>query len=188
MAVLRNAAAERQSADGPSVPLELASLEGALSLVEHVPPSQAPRLLSQLATAQATLLARMLSRAEFAPAQANDDRRLNADEPAALLKVHRKWLYRRAERLPSREGSVARSSCSPRPGSEVDGERRAQESMAGGTPATRRGFGAVYLPTYKDKRTGELRQSSVCWIQYSVHGQRRIENSHSRNGLTHSSC
>jgi integrase len=53
--------------------------------------------------------------------------------------------------------------------------------MAGRTPTTRRGFGAVYLPTYKDKRTGELRQSSVWWIQYSIHGQRRIENSRSRN-------
>src|SRR3990172_7334724 len=53
--------------------------------------------------------------------------------------------------------------------------------MSGGNPTTRRGFGAVYLPTYKDKRTGELRQSSVWWIQYSVRGQRKIENSHSRN-------
>jgi integrase len=53
--------------------------------------------------------------------------------------------------------------------------------MSGGSLTTRRGFGAVYLPTYKDKRTGELRQSSIWWIQYSVHGQRKIENSHSRN-------
>jgi integrase len=53
--------------------------------------------------------------------------------------------------------------------------------MSGGNPTSRRGFGAVYLPTYKDKRTGELRQSSVWWIQYSVRGQRKIENSHSRN-------
>jgi integrase len=53
--------------------------------------------------------------------------------------------------------------------------------MSSGSSTTRRGFGTVYLPTYKDKRTGELRQSSIWWIQYSVHGQRKIENSHSRN-------
>lgn len=53
--------------------------------------------------------------------------------------------------------------------------------MSAGRLTTRRGFGAVYLPTYKDKRTGELRQSSIWWIQYSVHGQRKIENSNSRN-------
>src|SRR3990172_12196771 len=53
--------------------------------------------------------------------------------------------------------------------------------MSGGNPTTRRGFGAVYLPTYKDKRTGDLRQSSIWWIQHSVHGQRKTENPHSRN-------
>ena len=44
-----------------------------------------------------------------------------------------------------------------------------------------RGFGGIYRPTYKDKRTGQLKQSSVWWIQYYVHGKRRLENSHSRN-------
>jgi len=44
-----------------------------------------------------------------------------------------------------------------------------------------RGFGGVYRPTYKHKRTGQLRQSSIWWIQYYVHGTRRLENSHSRN-------
>jgi len=46
---------------------------------------------------------------------------------------------------------------------------------------TRRGFGGVYRPTYKDKRTGRLKKSSNWWIQYYVQGQRRLENSRSRN-------
>jgi len=44
-----------------------------------------------------------------------------------------------------------------------------------------RGFGGVYRPTYKHKETGQLRQSSIWWIQYYVHGKRRLENSRSRN-------
>ena len=44
-----------------------------------------------------------------------------------------------------------------------------------------RGFGAVYHPTYKDKKTGALKESSVWWLRYYVHGKRRLENSHSRN-------
>ena len=43
-----------------------------------------------------------------------------------------------------------------------------------------RGFGGVYHPTYKDKKTGKLKQSSIWWIQYYVHGKRKLENSNSR--------
>ena len=53
--------------------------------------------------------------------------------------------------------------------------------MTGNKQLSRRGFGGVYLPTYKDRHTRKLRKSSIWWIQYSVHGQRKIENSHSRN-------
>jgi predicted DNA-binding transcriptional regulator AlpA len=100
MTVLRMQQAERRVAGGPSAPLDLSRLEAALSHVEEVPLAQAPRLLSQLAAAQATLLARILSPAESAPPPDHDDRWLNAEEAAALLKVHRKWLYRRAKSLP----------------------------------------------------------------------------------------
>src|SRR5262249_4518742 len=34
-----------------------------------------------------------------------------------------------------------------------------------------RGFGRVYLPTYRDKKTGEVKTSSVYWIQWSVGGK-----------------
>ncbi len=44
-----------------------------------------------------------------------------------------------------------------------------------------RGFGGVYRPTYKDKRTGKLKKSSIWWIQYYAHGKKKLENSHSRN-------
>ena len=44
-----------------------------------------------------------------------------------------------------------------------------------------RGFGAVYRPTYKDRKTGKLKESSIWWIRYYVNGKRRLENSHSRN-------
>ena len=44
-----------------------------------------------------------------------------------------------------------------------------------------RGFGAVYRPTYKDRKTDELKESSIWWIRYYVHGKRRLENVHSRN-------
>ena len=44
-----------------------------------------------------------------------------------------------------------------------------------------RGFGAVYRPTCKDKKTDELKASSIWWIRYYVHGKRRLENSHSKN-------
>ncbi len=44
-----------------------------------------------------------------------------------------------------------------------------------------RGFGGVYHPTYKDKKTGKLKQSSIWWIQYYIRGKRKLENSHSRN-------
>jgi integrase len=34
-----------------------------------------------------------------------------------------------------------------------------------------RGFGSVYQPTYRDKKTGEIKKQAVWWIQYCRHGQ-----------------
>ena len=44
-----------------------------------------------------------------------------------------------------------------------------------------RGFGRVYRPTYTDKKSGRVKQSSTWWPQYHVNAQRRLENSHSKN-------
>jgi integrase len=44
-----------------------------------------------------------------------------------------------------------------------------------------RGLGFIYQPTYKDKRTGELKTASTWWIQYSVRGRRHRESSGSAN-------
>jgi hypothetical protein len=60
----------------------------------------------------------------------------------------------------------------------VDGD---SETISVGGEMKERGFGGVYLPTYKDKKTGDLKQSSIWWIQYYAHGKKKLENSHSRN-------
>lgn len=107
MAVLRMQPAERRSADPTAVQFELARLAAALSGVDDVPVPQVPSLLSQLAAAQgaiaaaqASLLTRMLSVSASRTAAREDDRWLSADEAAELLKVDRRWLYRRVKSLP----------------------------------------------------------------------------------------
>ncbi len=42
-----------------------------------------------------------------------------------------------------------------------------------------RGTGSLYHQTYRDRTTGEVRQSAVWWIQYFVRGTRKRESSHS---------
>ena len=37
----------------------------------------------------------------------------------------------------------------------------------------------VYRPKYKDKRTGELKESAIWWIRYTVHGVKRRKSSKS---------
>jgi len=44
-----------------------------------------------------------------------------------------------------------------------------------------RGLGNVYQPTYRDKRTGELRKTATWWIVYSVNGRRIAENAHTKS-------
>src|SRR5208283_3673776 len=44
-----------------------------------------------------------------------------------------------------------------------------------------RGLGNVYQPTYRDKRTGELKKAATWWIVYSINGRRIAENAHSTN-------
>lgn len=107
MAVLRMQSADRRPTQPSAVQLELAHLAAVLSATDDVPCSQVPFLLSQLAVAQtalaaaqAKLLARMLSLSDSQTAAENDDRWLSADEAAELLKVDRKWLYRRVKSLP----------------------------------------------------------------------------------------
>lgn len=46
---------------------------------------------------------------------------------------------------------------------------------------TARGLGNVYQPTYRDKRTGELKKASTWWIVYSVNGRRIAANAHTTN-------
>jgi hypothetical protein len=41
-----------------------------------------------------------------------------------------------------------------------------------------RGFGAVYQPTWKDKKTGKLRTAETWWVRYYAHGRRIVENAH----------
>jgi integrase len=44
-----------------------------------------------------------------------------------------------------------------------------------------RGLGNVYQPSYRDKRSGELRKCATWWIMYSVNGKRMAENARSSN-------
>ena len=45
-----------------------------------------------------------------------------------------------------------------------------------------RGLGNVYQPTYRDKRTGELRKVATWWIVYSVNGRRIAEKALDASG------
>src|SRR3990172_8767782 len=99
--------ADRRPTKPTAVQLELARLAAALSALDDVPVPQVPSLLSQLAAAQtalaaaqANLLAKMLSQGESRTAAGGDGRWLSTDEAAELLKVDRKWLYRRVKSLP----------------------------------------------------------------------------------------
>jgi len=107
MAVLRMQSADRRSTQPTAVQLELARLAAALSALDDVPIPQVPPLLSllaaaqsALAAAQASLLARMVFPGDSWAQTSDDDRWLSADEAAELLKVDRKWLYRRVKSLP----------------------------------------------------------------------------------------
>ncbi len=44
-----------------------------------------------------------------------------------------------------------------------------------------RGTGLIFQPTWKDRKTGEIKTSSVWWVQYNVRGKRIRESSESRN-------
>jgi integrase len=44
-----------------------------------------------------------------------------------------------------------------------------------------RGTGLIFQPTWKDRKTGEKKTSTVWWIQYNARGKRIRENSRSRN-------
>lgn len=44
-----------------------------------------------------------------------------------------------------------------------------------------RGLGNVYQPTYRDRRTGEIRKCSTWWIVYHFNGQRIAENARTQN-------
>jgi integrase len=44
-----------------------------------------------------------------------------------------------------------------------------------------RGMGNVYQPSYRDRKTGELKNAATWWIVYSIHGRRIAENAHSTN-------
>jgi integrase len=44
-----------------------------------------------------------------------------------------------------------------------------------------RGLGNVYQPTYRVRKTGELKKCETWWIVYHVNGRRMAENAHSTN-------
>jgi len=89
-----------------------------------IPRGQLPTILSELAAAQSALAAvqgalvtritALSSERETSPPEG--ERWLTTDEAASLLRVDRKWLYRRAQNLPSAGDSAGRSFSSPRPG------------------------------------------------------------------------
>src|SRR5262249_10216733 len=41
------------------------------------------------------------------------------------------------------------------------------------------GFGTVYQPTYRDKKTGEIKKQAIWWIQYCRNGKVIRESSES---------
>ena len=64
---------------------------------------------------------------------------------------------------------------------------RARERLPEGGKAqmkTPRGFGSVYQPTYRDKKTGEVKKQAVFWIQYCRNGQVIRESSESTDDKT----
>ena len=46
---------------------------------------------------------------------------------------------------------------------------------------TARGLGNVFQPTYRDRRSREIRKCSTWWIVYHIDGRRIRENAHSEN-------
>jgi hypothetical protein len=42
-----------------------------------------------------------------------------------------------------------------------------------------RGFGGVFHPTYRDRKTGERRESPTWWIRYYFRGTKKVESSNS---------
>jgi integrase len=42
------------------------------------------------------------------------------------------------------------------------------------------GLGSIYHPDWTDAKTGELKMSPVCWIQYQVKGKTKRESAHSK--------
>ncbi len=101
--------AEATDQEGGVIDLELARLAFIVKRAEGIPADRIPDVLSQLAAlqgnlaaVQAKLIARMTRSWMNDTVQKDDllERWLTADEAAELLKVNRKWLYRRANALP----------------------------------------------------------------------------------------
>jgi len=46
---------------------------------------------------------------------------------------------------------------------------------------SKRGLGRVFRPVYRDRKTGERKEITTWWIQFSVNGRRIRENGHSTN-------
>ena len=44
-----------------------------------------------------------------------------------------------------------------------------------------RGLGRIFRPRSRDKRTGQMKEFSIWWIEYSVRSEQYRESSHSRN-------
>src|SRR5206468_11485173 len=58
--------------------------------------------------------------------------------------------------------------------------RSTHPSSSDSTPAKLpRGVGRVYRPSWRDKKSGEVKQSPMWWISYSVRGKLKRESSHS---------
>jgi hypothetical protein len=100
---------ERPVARPTILEFELTRLLAALKRLDDIEGAEVPAVLSELAmaqtslaAAQAALASRMFSGTDCRPTgpEPGDERWLTAEEAAAVLKVHRKWLYRRANTLP----------------------------------------------------------------------------------------
>lgn len=101
--------AEATDQEGGVIDLELARLTFIVKRAEGISADRIPDVLSQLAAlqgslaaVQAKLITRMTRSWTNDTVQKEDllERWLTADEAAELLKVNRKWLYRRANALP----------------------------------------------------------------------------------------
>lgn len=53
------------------------------------------------------------------------------------------------------------------------------ETAESGKRRQQRGWGRVYLPKYRDRKTGEWRECKLFWIQYQKNGRPIRENTHS---------